>query len=221
MPANPPDFNANPNDVRNYLDTIADKDKSSASWFSVGPLKNLSRKTLMIIGGAIGALLIGVIIFAIAAGNTRRTPATDPGAVANGLGNLEALIQYQQDNAQYIKNNQLVNVMAEAKLVIASRVNDLQAVYGNSFTVNADQSAPSLADTMTSLNNAKASSALDGAFVSAFSDQIKSTQNAIQTLYNATHDDRARTALQNTFNDLDALLSRLPTQSAAAASDTQ
>jgi hypothetical protein len=213
-PSNPVE---SPQAAKEYLDSLtAVQHVSGNKFFTSGFLAKFSMKTLALIGGGIVAIIAIIILFA-AAGNRGGDPTV---ANQNELGarlkNLQTIIKYGQDNKGNIANQQTINTIAEAKLAVDSRLRDLSAVYGADSSIAKPPNPPpantDLTATTETLNTARSTNTLDAAFVTALSSELTNTNAVIKNLYSATTNDEKKAALDKTYIDFAALLSRISPQ---------
>lgn len=187
---------APPSNPEAYLDTISAKPDTKKNF--------LSNKMFVLIGGAVLALII-VIIVSAAVNNVRQTPTQSALALGTELTNLQTLVSYGQSNS--VASAKLVKIDAETNLIVMSRQNDLAKV----FTLQAkkDSGKTPGPDFVADLDSAKAQGNLDQAYTDALSKQFDAVYTALNALDKQAASDAERGAIAKTSDDIKELYRRL------------
>lgn len=185
-----------------YLSQISPKKSAKGGLFS--------GKMLVLVGALIVALLAfgAYSIFGKDSG-----PGRDVETLAARLTSFQELLAYGQAND--IGSPEARQVIAEASPILTSRQAELSEALSkyNFAKPSKDVLAnESLAQVITTLDAAKNSNQLDTAYIKALRNKITSTKELINSIYLNVSKQSTRDTLQQTYNDLTELESRLPAE---------
>lgn len=199
-PPNQPSQYPSANPTLTYGDILAEANNRSVSRKNLIPF--LANKWLFIIGGAVIAIVILLIVLAA----TRTTPVsiTDASSVNNNFNSLSALIQYGQNS---ITEQNLSNNLSEVDLVLTSAQNNLSTkVSGIAKSGSSSELDSSL---QTKLTNAQATSSLNGTFYDQLQLEVTNTYASLAKLANDSKSADQQTLAKNYASNFRELLDRL------------
>jgi hypothetical protein len=181
-----------------YLDSIATPVKQ--------PNPLLSAKMLVIFGSLVAAIVIFIVIAAVSGG--QKGPSA--GTLGAQLSNLQTLLDYGDKNG--VGRTETRMAVAEAQLVLNSRVYDLKQVYGSGFS-KPDKTAKAANPSTTiiaDLDQAKSVSNLETAYPEELRDYIARIEKTVRAMRAETTSKKTRDTLDKTAADLQIIADRLP-----------
>ena len=183
-----------------YLNSIAPSETQ--------PKKAIPSKLFVAVG--IGAIALVVVVAIIGAlGNAQPSLGARAQALGTALANLQSIIEYGEDNSQYI-NSDLDGVTAETHLVMLSHQTKLSTLM--TLAVDEDGEATDLtADETTTedLDKALAQGHLSEIYQDAMQERLTAVSDAASAAYDATNNADIRNALSDTYVDIQNLLNRV------------
>ena len=183
-----------------YLNSIAPSETQ--------PKKAIPSKLFVAVG--IGAIVLVVVVAIIGAlGNAQPSLGARAQALGTALANLQSIIEYGEDNSQYI-NSDLDGVTAETHLVMLSHQTKLSTLM--TLAVDEDGEATDLtADETTTedLDKALAQGHLSEIYQDAMQERLTAVSDAASAAYDATNNADIRNALSDTYVDIQNLLNRV------------
>lgn len=183
-----------------YLNSIAPNETQ--------PKKAIPSKLFVALG--IGAIVLVVVVAIVGAlGNAQPSLGARAQALGTALANLQSIIEYGEDNSQYI-NSDLDGVTAETHLVMLSHQTKLSTLM--TLAVDEDGEATDLtADETTTedLDKALAQGHLSEIYQDAMQERLTAVSDAASAAYDATNNADIRNALSDTYVDIQNLLNRV------------
>ena len=183
-----------------YLNSIAPSETQ--------PKKAIPSKLFVALG--IGAIVLVVVVAIVGAlGNAQPSLGARAQALGTALANLQSIIEYGEDNSQYI-NSDLDGVTAETHLVMLSHQTKLSTLM--TLAVDEDGEATDLtADETTTedLDRALAQGHLSEIYQDAMQERLAAVSDAAAAAYDATNNTDIKDALNSTYIDVQNLLTRV------------
>lgn len=186
-----------------YLNSIAPSTAAQKSRALPVPNK-------LFVGVGIGVIVLVIVVAIIGAiGGNRPSLGTRAQELGKAIANLQSIIEYGESNSQYISSD-LDGVIAETHLVTLSHQTELSNLI--TLAVNEDGEATEAeADETTTddLNKALSQGQLNNIYQTALQERLTNIAEATEAAYNATNNDEIKNALNETYIDVENLLSRL------------
>lgn len=195
-PETPPTLTPN----EQYLSEIEKKDAKKPPFFT--------NKILILFGGLIAVLLVAFVV-GMVLNSAKEAPFKTALNVGSKLNNLQALIDYGEEQSEHIPRANTRKILREAAAVIPSRQHELS----ESFTLVADTKSGSskkpTGDFVEKLDSELAAGNLDAAFADEFRETMDEARVAIVQLKNETKNKKGRVTCERAEKDLAELLERL------------
>lgn len=180
---------------------------------SIAPSEAPTKKAIpskLFVAVGIGAIVLVVLVAIIGAlGSSQPSLGARAQALGKTLANLQSIIEYGEDNSQYI-NSDLDSVTAETHLVMLSH----QTQLGQLMTLAVDEKGEATdleADETTTedLDTALAQGHLSEIYQDAMQERLTAVMDATKAAYNATNDTEIKNALNSAYIDVENLLNRV------------
>lgn len=180
---------------------------------SIAPSEAPTKKAIpskLFVAVGIGAIILVVLVAIIGAlGSSQPSLGARAQALGKTLANLQSIIEYGEDNSQYI-NSDLDGVTAETHLVMLSH----QTQLGQLMTLAVDEKGEATdleADETTTedLDTALAQGHLSEIYQDAMQERLTAVMDATEAAYNATNNTEIKNALNSTYIDVENLLNRV------------
>lgn len=164
----------------------------------------------LFVGAGIGVIVLVIVVAIIGAiGGNRPSLSTRAQELGKAIANLQSIVEYGESKSQYISSD-LDGVIAETHLVTLSHQTELSNLI--TLAVNEDGEATEAeADETTTddLDKALSQGQLSNIYQTALQERLTNIAEATEAAYNATNNDEIKSALNETYIDVENLLSRL------------
>ena len=186
-----------------YLNSIAPTNASRKSRALPVPNK-------LFVGAGIGVIVLVVIVAIIGAiGGNRPSLGARAQELGKAIANLQSIVEYGESKSQYISSD-LDGVIAETHLVTLSHQTELSKLMALAINEDGEATEAEADETTTDdLDKALSQGQLNNIYQTALQERLTNIAEATEAAYNATNNDEIKNALNETYIDVENLLSRL------------